>query len=94
MAGGQLLQDPIDDLIRSHTAILDDFGVEQDTKFVSEKLDMIINLRHERRRETLITANTLEILDRALDRCKDGRVVMLKGKSWRGQSIAGNKEKY
>lgn len=63
--------------------ILDDLGVQKETDWAVERLDSVVNHRHEERLATVITANTLEISDRILDRCKEGRIVMLEGESYR-----------
>lgn len=67
-----------------YTLILDDMGTQKDTEFAADRLNLIVDHRYIHRKETVITANTLNIPDRILDRCKDGRVVMLQGKSYRG----------
>lgn len=63
--------------------ILDDLGVEAETDWACEKLDTIVNHRYENALPTLITANTLEVSDRIRDRCQQGRIVRLTGKSYR-----------
>lgn len=68
-----------------HTLILDDMGAQKNSDWAAEKLDSLVDSRYMERRETIITANTVEIPDRILDRCHDGRIVMLRGESFRGQ---------
>lgn len=70
-----------------HTLILDDMGYQKDTEWATEKLDSLVDSRYMNRKETIITANTAHLPDRIFDRCKDGRIVMLKGKSYRGSSL-------
>ena len=64
--------------------ILDDLGLENPTFWASEKLDTVVNHRYEKRLPTVLTANTLEISDRILDRCRHGLVVRIEGESYRG----------
>lgn len=63
--------------------ILDDMGIENPTDYVFEKLDTIVNHRWEKHLPTVITANTLELSDRIIDRCRQGRMVKLEGESYR-----------
>lgn len=63
--------------------ILDDMGIENQTDWAYEKLDTIINHRYDKRLATVITANTLEISDRIIDRCREGIMVKLEGESYR-----------
>lgn len=63
--------------------ILDDFGVEDLTSWASGRLDTIVDYRYERGLATIVTANTLEISDRVLDRMKEGQVVLCEGESYR-----------
>lgn len=67
-----------------YTLIMDDMGMQKGTDWAMERLDSIVDFRYINRKETIITTNTLDISDRIKDRCKDGRVVMLRGKSFRG----------
>lgn len=68
-----------------HTLILDDMGTQKDTEFAADRLNLIVDHRYIHRKETVITSNTLNIPDRILDRCKDGKIVMLTGTSYRGK---------
>lgn len=68
-----------------HTLILDDMGYQKNTEWVAERLDSLVDKRYMDGRETIITSNTSQIPDRILDRCRDGRIVMLKGQSYRGR---------
>jgi len=63
--------------------ILDDMGIENPTDYVFEKLDTIVNHRWENNLPTVITANTLDLSDRIIDRCRQGRMVKLEGESYR-----------
>ena len=63
--------------------ILDDLGVEKETDWVVEKLDTIVDYRYTKELPTVITTNTLDISPRILDRCKEGKIVMLEGQSYR-----------
>jgi DNA replication protein DnaC len=67
--------------------ILDDLGAHNTTDWAAEKLDMIIDQRYEDRSPTLVTTNIADnrLSERILDRMKQGRVVLLKGKSWRSE---------
>ncbi|MFA6307080.1 MAG: ATP-binding protein [Patescibacteria group bacterium] len=67
-----------------HTLVLDDMGMQKGTDWAIERLDSIVDYRYINRKETIITTNTLDIPERTKDRCKDGRVVLLRGKSYRG----------
>lgn len=70
---------------KCHTLLLDDMGTQKDTDWVLEHLDTIVDFRYIYRKETLITSNTMSIPARIKDRCKAGRIVLLKGKSHRGK---------
>lgn len=63
--------------------ILDDMGIENPTDWAFEKLDTIVNHRYDKKLATVITANTLEISRRILDRCREGIVIQLEGESYR-----------
>lgn len=63
--------------------ILDDMAAEKETDFTAERLDFIVNNRFVNKKATVITANTLEISDRILDRCKEGLLARLQGESYR-----------
>ncbi len=67
----------------SSLLVLDDMGVEHDSGFGRAKLDTIVNYRYEGELPTVITANSLDLPDRILDRCKEGRTAMLGGESYR-----------
>jgi DNA replication protein DnaC len=67
-----------------HTLVLDDIGYQKDTDWSAEKLDSLVDSRYMAGKETIITSNTAKLPDRIFDRCKDGRIVMLKGTSHRG----------
>ncbi len=73
------------------TLIIDDLGAQSDTNFGMAKLDMIVDYRYREALPLIATANLLTfpdgrpaIPDRILDRFKAGKIVMIKGKSWRG----------
>ena len=72
---------------RAEALIIDDLGAQSDTAYGMAKLDMIIDYRYRECLPTLLTANTLELPDRILDRFKEGRIVLIKGKSWRGRQV-------
>jgi DNA replication protein DnaC len=63
--------------------ILDDLGVEDLTSWASGRVDTIVDYRYERGKATIVTANTLEISDRILDRMKEGQIVLCEGESYR-----------
>lgn len=63
--------------------ILDDLGVEDLTSWASGRVDTIVDYRYERGLPTVVTANTLEISDRILDRMKEGQIVLCEGESYR-----------
>ena len=63
--------------------ILDDLGVEKASDWTADRLDTVVNHRYEKELPTVITANTLEIPDRILDRCKEGKIALLEGESYR-----------
>lgn len=87
LASGEFHQGSFDVIMnwvkKCQLLILDDLGVQKDTDWVVDKLDMVVNYRYEQKLPTVITANTLEISDRILDRMKEGRVVLLQGESYR-----------
>lgn len=65
--------------------ILDDFGAHASTEWGVAKLDAIIDYRYSERKQTIITTNNTEhIPERILDRCREGIIVRVKGKSQRG----------
>ena len=77
---------------RAAWLIIDDLGAQSDTAFGMAKLDMIIDYRYREVLPTIVTANLITapdgkpvIPDRILDRFKEGRIVLIKGKSWRGK---------
>lgn len=72
-----------DRLKRYELLILDDMGVEKKSDWTAERLDFIVNNRLVNGKPTLITANTLAIPPRILDRCKEGLMVRLQGESYR-----------
>jgi len=63
--------------------ILDDLGVEDLTSWATGRVDTLVDYRYERGLATIVTANTLEISDRILDRMKEGQVVLCEGESYR-----------
>lgn len=65
--------------------ILDDLGVEKGTEWAVAKLDEIIDYRYINRLPIVVTANTLELPERILDRMREGRIVRLRGQSYRGR---------
>ncbi|MBA7685974.1 hypothetical protein ES703_94405 [subsurface metagenome] len=65
--------------------ILDDLGAQKETEWAVAKLDEIVDYRYREGRAMVITANTLDIPDRILDRLKEGRVARLRGTSFRGK---------
>lgn len=66
------------------TLIIDDLGAQSDSAYGMAKLDMIVDYRYREALPLISTANTLDLPDRILDRFKAGRIVLIKGKSWRG----------
>jgi len=84
---GEFVPDSSDAILnfvkRCSLLVLDDLGVHNETDWAVEKLDTIVNHRYENALATIITANSLEISDRIYDRMCQGRVVMLKGPSYR-----------
>lgn len=65
--------------------ILDDLGAQKETEWSVSKLDEIVNYRYQEELPMVITANTLDIPERILDRMKEGKVVRLRGDSFRGK---------
>jgi DNA replication protein DnaC len=63
--------------------VIDDLGLEVDSKFVDDSIDTIVDYRFRQKSPTLIMANTLDIPDRVLDRAKEGMMVRLVGPSYR-----------
>lgn len=71
-------------LEESDLLILDDFGAHAATEWSMAKLDAIIDHRYEHERKTIITTNSLDIPERIMDRCREGLIVQIRGKSQRG----------
>ena len=69
--------------------VLDDMK-EAGTDWAADKLDSIVNHRYNEGLPTLITANTFDIPERVLDRMQEGRIVRIKGRSYR-EIIAARK---
>lgn len=66
--------------------ILDDLGGEKETEWAVPKLDEIVDHRYINRLPMVITANTLDLPERIFDRLKEGKVVGLRGQSYRGRT--------
>jgi DNA replication protein DnaC len=64
--------------------VLDDIGVEKMTDWSGEKIDQIIDNRYSNNLPLLLTSNTMELPPRIVSRCKEGRIVILKGTDYRG----------
>lgn len=65
--------------------ILDDIGAHNQTDWAAAKLDEIVDHRYINHLATIATSNTLELSERILDRMTEGKVVRLKGSSYRKQ---------
>lgn len=67
--------------------ILDDLGAERATEWAMEQLDEIIDFRYINRKPLIVTSNlTLDDLPaRIADRLREGVLILLKGKSYRGK---------
>lgn len=87
LAPGEFHPDSYDTIMHSikgwNLLILDDLGMEKMSDWTVDKLDTVVNHRFEAKLPTVITANTLEISDRILDRCKEGKIALLEGESYR-----------
>jgi DNA replication protein DnaC len=87
LSPGEYIGETFDNLMQRvlsyELLILDDLGVENATDWAGERLDHIVNNRFVNRKPTVITSNTLEISERILDRCKEGKIVRLEGESYR-----------
>jgi len=70
--------------------ILDDLGVEKGTEWAAAKLDAIVDYRYLEKLPMVITANTLELSERILDRMREGRIVRLRGQSYRKKVVQGS----
>lgn len=91
MAPGEYHQDSYD-AVMNHAKkvsllILDDLGVEKGTEWAVAKLDEIVDHRYINRLPLVVTANTLELPERILDRMREGRIVRLRGQSYRGRKM-------
>lgn len=65
--------------------VLDDMAAHCDTDWIKSELEQIVNHRYENKLATIITTNELgKIPSRIIDRCREGRFVLLKGDSYRG----------
>lgn len=76
-----------------HLLILDDLGSQKITPWALAKLDSIVNSRYDNAKETIITSNfiltedTRDIIpERIYDRCREGTIVRVPGKSHRKES--------
>lgn len=89
MAPGEYHRDSYDAVMnyakRASLLILDDLGVEKETEWAVAKLDEIVDHRYIYRLPTVVTANTLELPERILDRMREGTVVRLRGESYRAR---------
>lgn len=47
----------MDELMKNHLLVIDDFGIERDTKFMDEIVYKVINKRYELRKPLIITSN-------------------------------------
>ena len=72
--------------------ILDDFGAQADTVWGTAKLDAIVSFRYEHQKKILLTANSLDLPERILDRCKDGLIIEITGESQRGKHDKGTRK--
>ena len=94
LAPGEFHQDRYD--VAMHHAmnvsllILDDLGVEKGTEWAAAKLDAIVDYRYLEKLPMVITANTLELSERILDRMREGRIVRLRGQSYRKKVVQGS----
>lgn len=73
----------IDRIKKAALLVIDDLGANSETDFGTSKLDMLMDYRYRERLPTVVTANTLEISDRILDRFREGVIVGVKGDSYR-----------
>ncbi|MBA7676655.1 Chromosomal replication initiator protein DnaA [subsurface metagenome] len=73
----------IDHLRRTDLLVIDDIGTQSDTPWGMAKMNMVVDIRYRERKPLIITANTLDIPDRILDRMREGRTVRINGKSYR-----------
>jgi DNA replication protein DnaC len=67
--------------------IMDDLGAHNETDFAYAKLDQIVCYRYDNNLPTIITTNKSvkeDLSRRIVDRCKDGRIVVMRGESYRG----------
>lgn len=76
------------DVIMNHAKkvsllILDDLGAHKETEWSVSKLDEIVDHRYLNRLPIVVTANTLELPERILDRMREGKIVRLRGQSYR-----------
>ncbi len=68
---------------RTPLLILDDVAAHYETPWAGTQLDQIVNHRYDKNLATLVTSNTLKISERIIDRCEEGRVVLMTGESYR-----------
>jgi DNA replication protein DnaC len=64
--------------------ILDDIGAHNPTKWRDSQLDAIVDFRYRERAALIMTANKVDFSERITDRIKDGKTVIVRGKSHRG----------
>jgi DNA replication protein DnaC len=65
--------------------ILDDFGAHAVTEWGMAKLDAIVDYRYEHQAKLIVTANSLVMPERILDRLRDGLIIEVPGESQRGK---------
>ena len=73
--------------------ILDDFGVQHETKWANSKLDQIVDYRYEHQKPLLATTNLSlnRLPPRIVDRLTEGWLIHLMGESFRKQKNANRK---
>lgn len=69
--------------------ILDDIGAHNSTPWRTSQLDALVDYRYREELPLILTSNTVSLSDRIVDRCRDGRVVAVRGESWRGKDKHG-----
>lgn len=72
--------------------ILDDLGAERETEFATEQLDLVVDHRYENLKPLIVTTNlALDLLPpRIADRLREGRLIHLKGESYRKKKGKGH----
>lgn len=73
--------------------ILDDLGAEKQTDWARAKLDQIIDYRYINQKPLIVTSNLTksEFPERIADRLTEGKIIHIKGESYRSKKAVGSR---